>query len=101
MFVANDPVTETKTLLDLMIRALVDKPEDVEVTNIQGGQSVIFEVKVDKEDVRRIIGRRGRTADALREIMLNLGSKNGRRFVLEIVEPERNRARGPVAVVAR
>lgn len=87
-------VIETRALLDLTIRALVDFPQNVKVTVVEGGQSVIFEVAVHPEDVRRVIGRRGRTAGALREIMVNLGSKAGRRYVLEIVEPRR----GPHAV---
>jgi len=89
---------ETTALLNLMIRALVDDPDAVRVDAVEGGQSVIYEVTVDREDVRRVIGRRGRTAGALREIMLNLGSKAGRRYVLEIVEPQRPT---PVTVVRR
>ena len=80
-------VQEAATLLHLMIRGLVDNPEEVKVDLVEGGQSVIFEVRVDREDVRRVIGRKGRTADALREIMTNLGGKAGRRYLLEIVEP--------------
>lgn len=80
---------ETSALLNLLIRALVDAPDAVRVDVVEGGQSVIYEVVVDREDVRRVIGRGGRTAGALREIMLNLGSKAGRRYVLEIVEPAR------------
>ena len=78
---------EIAALLDLMIRALVDYPEDVLVQTLEGSQSTIFEVKVNPDDVRRVIGRKGRTADAVREILINLGSKAGRRFLLEIVEP--------------
>ncbi len=84
-----DPVQETASLMELMVRALVDSPEAVRVYVVSGTQAVIFEVAVDPIDVRRVIGRRGRTADALREILTNLGSKAGRRFMLEIVEPER------------
>ena len=84
---AGQAVQEASTLLHLMIRGLVDRPEAVKVDMVEGGQSVIFEVRVDREDVRRVIGRKGRTADALREIMTNLGGKAGRRYLLEIVEP--------------
>lgn len=97
MLATENTTLETTALLNLLIRALVDQPESVHVDSVEGGQSVIYEVKVDREDVRRVIGRRGRTAGALRELMLNLGSKNGRRYVLEIVEPDRPLA----AVVVR
>lgn len=92
---ADTATMETSTLLNLMIRALVDRPEAVRVDVVEGGQSVIYEVTVEQEDVRRVIGRRGRTAGALRELMLNLGSKAGRRYVLEIVEPERALGHAP------
>ena len=85
---ARADVEAVKTLLQLVVQALVDQPQAVRIEAISGSQAVIFEVKVDREDVRRVIGRKGRTADALREIMLNLGSKVGRRFLLEILEPE-------------
>ncbi len=84
-----DPVQETASLMELMVKALVDSPEAVRVQVVSGTQAVIFEVAVDPVDVRRVIGRRGRTADALRELLTNLGSKVGRRYMLEIVEPPR------------
>ena len=82
------PVEETTALLNLLIRALVDFPNEVDIQTLEDSQSTIFEVAVHAEDVRRVIGRRGRTADAVREIMINLGSKVGRRYILEIVEPK-------------
>ena len=84
-------VAECGQVLLVMVRALVDHPDEVSVDAVSGAQAVIFEVSVDPEDVRRVIGRKGRTADALRELMTNLGSKAGRRFLVEIVEPK-NRA---------
>lgn len=80
-------VKECGNLVELMIKALVDRPEAVAVQVVSGAQAVIYEVSVDPEDVRRVIGRKGRTADALRELLTNLGSKAGRRYLLEIVEP--------------
>jgi len=83
-----DPVQETARLMELMVKALVDSPESVGIHTVSGTQAVIYEVSVAPIDVRRVIGRRGRTADALREILTNLGSKAGLRFMLEIVEPQ-------------
>ena len=84
-----EAIQATRQLLELMIRALVDHPDDVRITPITGSQAVIFEVGVNPEDVRRIIGRKGRTADALRELMTNFGSKARSRFLLEIMEPDK------------
>ena len=77
----------TGDLLRLLVKSLVDQPNAVDIGILTAEQSTIFEVKVDAEDVRRMIGRQGRTADALRQILLNLGSKAGRRYHLEILEP--------------
>ena len=83
-------------LLSGLVQALVDRPEGVLITAIRAEQTTILEVKVEPDDVRRIIGRKGRTADALREILLNLGGKEGRRYLMEIIEP-RGRVTVPVS----
>lgn len=83
----NNLIEGTTAILLLLVRALVDEPKLVMVNPITGLQSVIYEISVEREDVRRIIGRKGRTAEALREILHNLGAKAGKRFSLDIVEP--------------
>lgn len=75
------------SLLTQIVRELVDEPTAVEVTAVEGVQCVVFEIKVGKPDVKRIIGRQGRTANAVREIMTNIGAKQKRRFRVEVVEP--------------
>ena len=82
-------IREVATLLVLLVRALVDFPDEVAVRPVVGAHAVIFEVGVHPEDVRRLIGKKGRTADALREILTNLGGKEGGRYLLEVVEPLR------------
>ena len=82
-------IREVATLLVLLVRALVDFPHEVAVRPVAGAQAVIFEVGVHPEDVRRIIGKRGRTADAIRELMTSLGGKAEGRYLLEVVEPLR------------
>lgn len=77
----------TQQLLVSLVTALVDQPREVKVRVVEGHHVDIFEITVATEDVRRLIGRKGRTADALRVLLLNLGSKAGRRYELEIVEP--------------
>ncbi len=75
-----------KDLVELIARALVDKPEEVMVTAIEGNQATVLELKVAKEDLGKIIGKQGRTARSLRTIIGAASAKLRRRVVLEIVE---------------
>jgi predicted RNA-binding protein YlqC (UPF0109 family) len=75
-----------KDLVERIARALVDKPEDVMVTAIEGNQATVLELKVAKEDLGKIIGKQGRTARSLRTIIGAASAKKRRRIVLEIVE---------------
>jgi len=75
-----------KDLIERIACALVDKPEDVLVTAITGNQSTVLELKVAKEDLGKIIGKKGRTARSLRTIIGAASAKDRKRVVLEIVE---------------
>ena len=75
-----------KELILVMARALVDKPDEVEVREIEGGITVIFELKVAKEDLGKIIGKQGKTAHAMRSILNATATKLKKRAVLEIIE---------------
>lgn len=75
-----------KELLLRIAQALVDQPEKVEVTEVQGSQCTIIELKVAKSEVGKIIGRHGRTAQALRTILQAGSSKFMKRMILEIIE---------------
>jgi hypothetical protein len=75
-----------KDLVERIARALVDKPEDVMVSAIEGNQATVLELKVAKEDLGKIIGKQGRTARSLRTIIGAASAKERRRVVLEIVE---------------
>lgn len=70
------------------VRGIVDDAAAVHVAAIDGHVSTLLEVTVAPMDVRRLIGRRGRTADGIRALLLALGGKDGRRYRLEIVEPD-------------
>jgi len=74
------------TLVDLLVRSLVDRPEEVLLTEIQGTQATVIEVKVAKTDHGKLVGRRGRTADAIRDLLVTYGGKRNRRYMLEILE---------------
>lgn len=75
-----------KQLIETMARALVDKPEAVEVAEVEGEQTTVVELKVAKEDLGKVIGKEGRTAQALRIILGAASAKLRRRSVLEIIE---------------
>ena len=75
-----------KDLVERIARALVDKPDEVMVTAIEGNQATVLELKVAKEDLGKIIGKQGRTARSLRTIVGAASAKERRRVVLEIVE---------------
>jgi uncharacterized protein len=75
-----------KDLIERIARALVDNPEEVSVTALEGTQATVLELKVAKENLGKIIGKQGRTARSLRTILGAASAKERRRVVLEIVE---------------
>ena len=75
-----------KELIEVMVRQLVDEPEAVSVTQIDGSQSAVLEVRVAKADVGKVIGKKGRTAQALRTILQAASAAPHRRATLEIIE---------------
>ena len=75
-----------KDLIDYIARALVDHPEQVMVSEIEGNQTTVLELKVAKEDLGKVIGKQGRTARAMRTILSAASAKSKKRSVLEIIE---------------
>jgi uncharacterized protein len=75
-----------KDLIAYIAKALVDKPEEVAVTEIEGEQTSVIELKVAKEDLGKVIGKQGRTARAMRTILSAASTKIKKRSVLEIIE---------------
>jgi predicted RNA-binding protein YlqC (UPF0109 family) len=75
-----------KDLIYVIVRALVDQPDQVSVNEVEGGQTVVLELKVAKSDMGKVIGKRGRHADAIRTILSAAAGKVRKRYVLEIVE---------------
>ncbi len=75
-----------KDLIAYIAKALVDKPEEVVVTEIEGEQTSVIELKVAKEDLGKVIGKQGRTARAMRTILSASSTKINKRSVLEILE---------------
>ena len=70
----------------MIAKALVDDPDKVQVTQLEGEQTSILELKVADDDLGKVIGKQGRTARAIRVILGAAGMKLKRRFNLEIIE---------------
>jgi hypothetical protein len=77
---------EMKELIRYIAKALVDNPEAVEVSEVEGEQTSVIELKVAKEDLGKVIGKQGRTARAMRTILSAASTKIRKRSVLEIIE---------------
>lgn len=72
--------------MEIVSKALVDMPDRVEVNEIEGEQTTVLELRVDKSDLGKVIGKQGRTARALRTILNAASTKLRKRSVLEIIE---------------
>jgi uncharacterized protein len=77
---------DMKALIEKMAKALVDRPEEVSVGEVAGERTIVFELRVAKTDIGKIIGKQGNTARAIRTVLSAAGTKLGKRCVLEILE---------------
>lgn len=75
-----------KELISVMAKALVDKPDEVEIKEIEGDVTTILELKVARDDLGKVIGKQGKTAHAMRAILNATATKLKKRAVLEIIE---------------
>lgn len=75
-----------KELIEYIVKALVDNPDKVNVQEIAGEKSIIYELRVGEGDLGKVIGKEGRTAKAIRTIITAAAMKQGKRTVLEIIE---------------
>jgi predicted RNA-binding protein YlqC (UPF0109 family) len=75
-----------KDLIQYIAQSLVDHPEHVVVSEVEGNQTTVLELKVSKDDLGKVIGKQGRTAQAMRTILSAVSSKLKKRTVLEIIE---------------
>ncbi|MEA3241233.1 MAG: KH domain-containing protein [Pseudomonadota bacterium] len=75
-----------KDLVEYLAKALVDNPEEVKVTEVEGESATVLELSVAKTDLGKVIGRQGKTARAMRTILGASAAKLGKKSILEIVE---------------
>lgn len=74
-----------KELVEIIAKSLVDNPDSVSVTEVQGEQSVTLELKVASEDMGKVIGKQGRIAKAIRTVVKAAALKENKRVVVEII----------------
>lgn len=74
-----------KELVEYIAKSLVEHPEQVRVTQVEGEQSIIFELRVAPEDMGKVIGKQGRIANAIRTLLKVAAAKEGKRATLEIL----------------
>lgn len=75
-----------KELVEIIVKALVDNPDKIQIKEIAGDKSVIYELRVGEGDMGKVIGKQGRTAGAIRTIIAAVAMKQGKRAVIEILE---------------
>ena len=75
-----------RELIEYIARSLVDHPDDIKITEIDGECTVVFELRCNKEDTGKVIGKSGKTVSAMRTLLNTLAAKNGKRAILEIVD---------------
>jgi hypothetical protein len=77
-----------KELIEYISTSLVDDPTQVQVTQFRRGGQVNLELRVSKEDMGRVIGKNGRVASAMRALLRVAAAREGKRVLLDIIEPE-------------
>jgi predicted RNA-binding protein YlqC (UPF0109 family) len=81
-----NPADPMKELLEAIVKALVDNPDQVQVRTIEAEQLTVFELRVHTSDLGRVIGREGRMAESIRTILAAAGMKLRKRVTVEILE---------------
>ena len=86
-----------KAFIEYVVKELVDFPEQVDIREVDGDRGMLFELRLNPSDIGKVIGKSGRTITAIRTLLISAAAKNGKRVMLEIIEPEGGRQRPPVA----
>ena len=83
---ANTQIESLADLIAYIVQAIVDNPEKVKISEITGSQSAVFELRVDKSDMGKVIGKKGRNINAIRTILKCASANANRRSTLEVIE---------------
>ena len=79
---------DMKGFVEYLVKLLVDNHEEVKVAEIDGTHTSIIELRVEKSDIGKVIGKKGKTINAIRTILMSIASRHGMRVSLEVIEPE-------------
>ena len=75
-----------KAILETIVKSLVDAPNEVQITEIDGEKTIIFELRCNAKDIGKIIGKSGKTVGAMRTLLNSIAAKQGRKAMLEVVD---------------
>lgn len=78
-----------KEFVAYIVKNLVDNPDKVRINEVGGTQTLIIELAVEKSDIGKIIGKKGKTINAIRTLLMSVASRNGIRVNLEIIEDDK------------
>ncbi len=74
-----------KDLLEYLVKALVDTPDEVSINEVEGEKAVVFEIKVNDDDIGKVIGRNGRIINAIRTVLRAAAVKDGKKVSVELL----------------
>jgi len=80
-----------KEFVEYIVKNLVDNPDEVQINEVGGSHTIIIELSVEKADIGKIIGKKGKTINAIRTLLMSVASRNGLRVNLEILEDGKRR----------
>jgi uncharacterized protein len=75
-----------KEFIETIVKHLVDQPDEVRLTEVQGSKTTVYELRVGPGDLGKVIGKKGQTAKSIRTLIAAISAKKGQRAVLEILE---------------
>ena len=81
-----------KEFVEYIVKNLVDNPDQVQINEVGGSHTIIIELSVEKADIGKIIGKKGKTINAIRTLLMSVASTNGLRVNLEILEDGKRRS---------
>ena len=75
-----------KELIEYVVKTLVDHPDDIRITEIEGERTIVFELRCHPDDVGKVIGKSGKTVGAIRTLLSTVAARQNKRAMLEVVE---------------
>ena len=75
-----------RELIEYVVKTLVDHPDDLRITEIEGERTIVFELRCHPDDVGKVIGKSGKTVGAIRTLLSTVAARQNRRAMLEVVE---------------